>query len=232
MFYGLIACAGYEDELYCPAGTCIRDKNMPPGFTGPRTRFFECFEESTGSKYPPRGWGFKLEASYKQDLLAKGYHLPARCPGAADGGDLEEAGREQEEREGRADAAEKRERDEEQRYVNQEQAGLNQDGPDPTIEDYMSESAFALNKELHGIIELRNAFFPADQHAALPRSLPYPAELTRLLQSLLPGRPAIADCLRGRFTAEALSAVRAELQALLAGNVPPDACAAPPRPTR
>ncbi len=87
-------------------------------------------------------------------------------------------------------------------------------------------------QELHGLLELRNAFFPAEQHVPLPRSLPYPAELTRILQSLLPGRPAIADCLHGRSTAEALSAVRAELQALLSGHAPPDACAAPPRPTR
>ena len=75
-------------------------------------------------------------------------------------------------------------------------------------------------------MHLRNSFFPEAEQLPLPRSLPYPAELYPLLATLVPGRPALPACLRGRYTAEALAAVRAALVTALAAAEPADVCAA------
>ena len=33
---------GYEDELFCPPGACLKKKPAKPGLVGPRTLFWEC----------------------------------------------------------------------------------------------------------------------------------------------------------------------------------------------
>jgi hypothetical protein len=40
---------GYEDELYCPPGYCLRSRAREPGFAGPSTAFNECAGSKEGS---------------------------------------------------------------------------------------------------------------------------------------------------------------------------------------
>ena len=66
---------GSEDEVYCPAGWCLRPKHPRPRGTGSRLRFLECVNEINSSETcRPRGWGDKLELKYKQDLINLGWH--------------------------------------------------------------------------------------------------------------------------------------------------------------
>jgi len=41
---------GHEDELFCPASYCRRPKEMPPGFSGPASVFWECIRKSSSLK--------------------------------------------------------------------------------------------------------------------------------------------------------------------------------------
>merc|ERR1719330_239210 len=80
---------GYEDELYCPEGHCLRPRqNMPMGFTGPRASFHECVPSAGGDEaVKPTPWGSKVGDDVREDLIAKGFHL-RRCE---EGGQAEAA---------------------------------------------------------------------------------------------------------------------------------------------
>ena len=68
---------GYEDEIYCPEGFCLADRtNLKPGLTGPRTLFLEC--RSPWETRRPVGWGDKVGAEFKQQLISNGFHT-LRC---------------------------------------------------------------------------------------------------------------------------------------------------------
>ena len=69
---------GYEDELYCPADMCLKRREQPHGWCGPRTMFRECCDESTGRTHAPRAWGDKLPIEIKEELLGQGWH-GAQC---------------------------------------------------------------------------------------------------------------------------------------------------------
>lgn len=77
---------GYDDELYCPPGKCLRPKKLEPGFVGPRAAFHECvmeepvedYEEFRQSIESPRPWGENLGEQVKLDLLDEGFHQ-SRC---------------------------------------------------------------------------------------------------------------------------------------------------------
>ena len=72
---------GYEDELLCHPGisSCLRPRPRPRGWCGPRTAFVECCDVQTGEVSRPRGWGAKLDAGYKEELLAQGWGVVGRC---------------------------------------------------------------------------------------------------------------------------------------------------------
>lgn len=75
----LIAChaalpPGYEDEIYCPVNTCLKHREQPAGWCGPRTMFVECCDEATGQTHRPRGWGDKLPIEEKETMLNDGWH--------------------------------------------------------------------------------------------------------------------------------------------------------------
>ena len=72
---------GYEDEILChPALTsCLHPRPRPRGWCGPRTAFVECCDAQTGAVSRPRGWGYKLEAEYKEELLRQGWGVAAMC---------------------------------------------------------------------------------------------------------------------------------------------------------
>lgn len=96
---------GYEDEVYCPSGYCLRRKsNMPPGFTGPRTSFVECasiVDPALPAK-EPTAWGSRLPQEAQDKLLAEGYHMN-ECS-AADPATEPVANDDQNDQEGNADS--------------------------------------------------------------------------------------------------------------------------------
>ncbi len=54
---------GQEDVLLCPAAHCLRVKETPPGFVGPRSAFHECAPIlGWGEPMPPRSWGTVVSA--------------------------------------------------------------------------------------------------------------------------------------------------------------------------
>jgi hypothetical protein len=65
---------GYEEEMYCKAEACLKPRPQLDGYTGPRTAFFECCDESTGTRSPPRAWGEKVGQEVKQQLIADNWH--------------------------------------------------------------------------------------------------------------------------------------------------------------
>lgn len=64
---------GYDEELYCPRGTCLRRKEQPLGWTGPRSSFHECFEPATGELQQPRAWGANLGSERREELRSTGH---------------------------------------------------------------------------------------------------------------------------------------------------------------
>jgi len=50
----------YKNKYYCPSGTCLQDKNMPPGWTGPAAAFKQC---SNGEA--PKVWNSVYDADTK-----------------------------------------------------------------------------------------------------------------------------------------------------------------------
>ena len=69
---------GYDEELWCPKGSCLRPKEMPQGFTGPKAAFHECFAEGSGETRQPQAWGFKIAPEFRAKLVA-GRHTMDRC---------------------------------------------------------------------------------------------------------------------------------------------------------
>ena len=65
---------GYEDELYCPSHMCLKWKEQPPGWSGPRAAFHECCDEGSGQIARPHAWGDKVAAEVKEDLIRDGWH--------------------------------------------------------------------------------------------------------------------------------------------------------------
>lgn len=71
---------GYEDELYCPANSCLRRKtDIIRGFVGPRSALYECFKTEEESSTKPKPWGFRLDPEVKQKLKDDGY-VQTTCP--------------------------------------------------------------------------------------------------------------------------------------------------------
>eukprot|EP01063_Lacrimia_lanifica_P007123 TRINITY_DN14503_c0_g2_i1.p2 TRINITY_DN14503_c0_g2~~TRINITY_DN14503_c0_g2_i1.p2 ORF type:complete len:503 (+),score=140.78 TRINITY_DN14503_c0_g2_i1:70-1578(+) len=79
-FVGGVLPPGYEDELYCAKGACLRPRATPPGYVGPRSAFWECFNGKSGAVTAPRGWGYKLDPQIRHDLIRDGCTTEV-CPG-------------------------------------------------------------------------------------------------------------------------------------------------------
>ena len=69
---------GYEEELYCPQDMCLKRKQQPLGWSGPRAAFHECCDETTGLTKRPHAWGVKVEKEVKVELNSHGWHQ-GRC---------------------------------------------------------------------------------------------------------------------------------------------------------
>lgn len=76
---GLALPPGYEDELYCPRGFCMRDKKQE--MTGPRTMFHECVSKTTGETQRVVAWGSLEGEKTKTELVAGGRHHQEECGG-------------------------------------------------------------------------------------------------------------------------------------------------------
>eukprot|EP01062_Namystynia_karyoxenos_P018941 TRINITY_DN17081_c0_g1_i1.p1 TRINITY_DN17081_c0_g1~~TRINITY_DN17081_c0_g1_i1.p1 ORF type:complete len:140 (+),score=43.04 TRINITY_DN17081_c0_g1_i1:85-504(+) len=78
---------GYEDEMWCPPGSCLRRKEMPRGWTGPRTSFHECYITGAQEVSPdgPRGWGKLIGEAARKELVEKQW-TQAVCGGEQDAG--------------------------------------------------------------------------------------------------------------------------------------------------
>jgi hypothetical protein len=73
---------GYEDTILCLSASgsaCLRPYPRPHGWSGPRTAFVECCEPSTGEVSRPKGWGWRLETSYLEELLRQGWNAADQC---------------------------------------------------------------------------------------------------------------------------------------------------------
>mmetsp|Transcript_40346 Transcript_40346/g.48901 ORF Transcript_40346/g.48901 Transcript_40346/m.48901 type:complete len:134 (+) Transcript_40346:60-461(+) len=71
---------GYDEELYCAQYYCLRPKHTAPGFTGPRTSFFECYSESENDIQRPTAWGENLGVAEKNEHLTNCMHT-SECEG-------------------------------------------------------------------------------------------------------------------------------------------------------
>ena len=78
---------GFEDELYCPDGYCLKRKASPPNLVGPKAYFWECRKivDKKSGKVSKESivvtpWGPKLAdaVSIKDKLLADGFST-SRC---------------------------------------------------------------------------------------------------------------------------------------------------------
>lgn len=77
----LSACAvlppGYEDELFCPSGSCLQRSRtrFGRGFSGSRVKLNECCDmRQPQTCIPPKPWGKFLEQDRRDRLLKDGYH--------------------------------------------------------------------------------------------------------------------------------------------------------------
>jgi hypothetical protein len=76
--------AGFEDEIYCPPGMCLRDKlQHGPRQTGPRAHFVECFGPASLLTHRPRVWGSALDIELKESILRDQWHT-RRCDSKPD----------------------------------------------------------------------------------------------------------------------------------------------------
>ena len=64
---------GFDEELYCPPGSCLRDKEQPAGWVGPKSSFHECYDEASEDTSDPHAWGEQLGADVKTQLLRSGH---------------------------------------------------------------------------------------------------------------------------------------------------------------
>lgn len=70
---------GYEDEIYCPPGFCLQNKQVERGWTGPKTGFVECVHRrGTGEVREATAWGEKHGDERREQLLQDGFHT-ATC---------------------------------------------------------------------------------------------------------------------------------------------------------
>lgn len=65
---------GYQDEIYCPPLSCLREKKQHCGWSGPQLAFRECCRTTDGQVVRPRAFGYKLDPQIKVDLLAAHWH--------------------------------------------------------------------------------------------------------------------------------------------------------------
>lgn len=78
---------GYDEDILChSASACLRPYHRPRGWSDARTAFVECCDPSSGEVSRPRGWGWRLDAGYLEELLRDGWVIARRCS-------AEEAGR-------------------------------------------------------------------------------------------------------------------------------------------
>jgi len=77
---------GFEEELYCPPGMCLKSRFPAPreGMNGARSMFYECCDEGSGNTRRPRSWGERVDMSVKRDLVDNGWHLE-QCTSNVDG---------------------------------------------------------------------------------------------------------------------------------------------------
>jgi hypothetical protein len=65
---------GFQDEIYCPHSSCLKQKIMPSGYSGPQIAFKECCRPLDALLSRPKAWGFKLDPQIKIDLIDLGWH--------------------------------------------------------------------------------------------------------------------------------------------------------------
>mmetsp|Transcript_21171 Transcript_21171/g.33192 ORF Transcript_21171/g.33192 Transcript_21171/m.33192 type:complete len:101 (+) Transcript_21171:194-496(+) len=66
---------GYDEELYCPKGSCLMPKDQPPGFVGGRVSFHQCVDVSSKEHVAsPMPWGNKIDQEVKDSFIAGGFH--------------------------------------------------------------------------------------------------------------------------------------------------------------
>jgi hypothetical protein len=71
---------GSEDEIYCPARMCLRERVdlRCKRTTGPRSKSLECFDPEKGDTVRPRVWGAALDTTLRTSLLSEEWHTE-RC---------------------------------------------------------------------------------------------------------------------------------------------------------
>ena len=75
---------GFEEELYCAAGCCLRDRvNLKEGFTGRTSMQYECCNTTSREVSRPWAWGVKLPLELKVNMLINGWHEGTCTPGEA-----------------------------------------------------------------------------------------------------------------------------------------------------
>ena len=81
---------GYDEELWCPPSYCLRAKEQPSGWAGPRSSFNECVAAGGDTQHPV-AWGEKLgfdsrnrlvESRYTQTVCEDGETPPAPPSGS------------------------------------------------------------------------------------------------------------------------------------------------------
>ena len=65
---------GYETHFFCPKDYCLRDRERPKKFLGPKSSFKECYNPLTNMSIPVTSWGPKKGESVKAKLIENGYH--------------------------------------------------------------------------------------------------------------------------------------------------------------
>jgi hypothetical protein len=66
---------GVDEELYCPASACLKEKSMPSDWLGPREDSHLCCTEATGQTRAPFPWGVKVPQKVKDALLVRKWHM-------------------------------------------------------------------------------------------------------------------------------------------------------------
>ena len=69
---------GFEDEIFCPKGMCLREKSPRPTGTGSKLMFLECFNQQTNKECRPMAWGNRVDHEVKDNLLRDQWHQ-AEC---------------------------------------------------------------------------------------------------------------------------------------------------------
>ncbi len=65
---------GFEDEVFCPKGMCLREKSPLPKGTGSKLMFLECFDKKKNATYRPKAWGNRVDYEVKEFLLRDQWH--------------------------------------------------------------------------------------------------------------------------------------------------------------